>query len=30
MGKYNSTPGHLTEGMRIALCQQKRRRLAIT
>jgi hypothetical protein len=24
MGKYNSTPGHLTEGMRIALCQQKR------
>jgi hypothetical protein len=30
MGKYNSTPGHLTEGMRIALCQQKRRRLVIT
>jgi len=24
MGKYNSTLGHLTEGMRIALCQQKR------
>jgi hypothetical protein len=30
MGKYNSTPGHLTEGMRIALCQQKRRRPALT
>jgi len=30
MGKYNSTPGHLTEGMRIALCQQKRRRSALT
>jgi hypothetical protein len=24
MGKYNSTPRHLTKGMRIALCQQKR------
>ncbi len=30
MGKYNNTPGHLTEGMRIALCQQKRRRPALT
>jgi len=30
MGKYNSTPGHLTEGMRITLCQQKPRRLALT
>jgi hypothetical protein len=30
MGKYNNTPGHLTEGMRIALCQQKRRRPAFT
>jgi hypothetical protein len=30
MGKYNTTPGHLTEGMRIALCQQKRRRSAFT
>jgi hypothetical protein len=30
MGKYNITPGHLTEGMRIALCQQKRRHLALT
>jgi len=30
MGKYNSTSGHLTEGMRIALCQQKHRRLALT
>jgi hypothetical protein len=26
MGKYNNTPGHLTEGMRIALCQQKHHR----
>jgi hypothetical protein len=30
MGKYNSTSGHLTEGMRIALCHQKRRRPALT
>jgi len=30
MHKYNNTPGHLTEGMCIALCQQKRRRLALT
>jgi len=30
MGKYNSTPGHLMEGMRITLCQQKRRRPAFT
>ncbi|CAK9859927.1 unnamed protein product [Sphagnum jensenii] len=30
MGKYNSTPGHLTEGMCIALCQQKRRHPALT
>jgi hypothetical protein len=30
MGKYNSTPGHLTERMRIALCQQKRHRPALT
>jgi len=30
MGKYNSTLGHLTEGMHIALCQQKRRRPALT
>ncbi len=30
MGKYNSTLGHLTEGMRIALCQQKCRRPALT
>jgi hypothetical protein len=30
MGKYNSTPGHLTEGMTIAMCQQKRRRPALT
>jgi hypothetical protein len=30
MDKYNSTPGHRTEGMRITLCQQKRRRLAFT
>jgi hypothetical protein len=30
MGKYNSTPGHLTEGMRIALCEQKRHHLALT
>jgi hypothetical protein len=30
MGKYNSTPGHLTEGMRITLCQQKRRHPALT
>jgi hypothetical protein len=29
MGKYNSTPGHLTEGMRIALCQQKHCRPAL-
>ncbi len=29
MGNYNSTPRHLTEGMRIALCQQKRRRPAL-
>jgi hypothetical protein len=29
MGKYNINSGHLTEGMRIALCQQKRRRLAL-
>jgi arginine repressor len=30
MGKYNSTPRHITEGMCIALCQQKRRRPALT
>ncbi|CAK9208692.1 unnamed protein product [Sphagnum troendelagicum] len=30
MGKYNSTTGHLMEGMCIALCQQKRRRPALT
>jgi hypothetical protein len=30
MGKYNNTPGHLTEGMRIALCQQKHRRPTLT
>jgi hypothetical protein len=30
MGKYNSTLGHLTEGMRITLCQQKCRRSALT
>jgi len=30
MGKYNNTLGHLAEGMCIALCQQKRRRLALT
>jgi hypothetical protein len=30
MGKYNSTSRHLTEGMHIALCQQKRRRPALT
>jgi hypothetical protein len=29
MGKYNSTSGHLTEGMRITLCQQKRRHPAL-
>jgi hypothetical protein len=29
MGKYNSTLGHLTEEMRITLCQQKRRRPAL-
>jgi hypothetical protein len=30
MGKYNNTPRHLTEGMCIALCQQKRRGPALT
>jgi hypothetical protein len=29
MGKYNSTPGHLMEGMHITLCQQKPCRLAL-
>ncbi len=29
MGKYNSTSGHLTKRMRIALCQQKCRRPAL-
>jgi hypothetical protein len=30
MGKYNSNPGHLKEGMRITMCQQKRHRPALT
>jgi hypothetical protein len=30
MSKYNSTLGHLTKRMRIALCQQKGRRLVLT
>jgi hypothetical protein len=30
MGKYNNTPGHLTKGMCIAVCQQKHHHPALT